>query len=192
MGSDDADAELVRASLDDPQRFAEVFARHHLAVWRYLARLGGRESADDLAGDVFVAAFAQRTRFDHRRGTVRAWLYGIATNLFRTNARSNARRRTAFGRTAAERTDAVSPIEAVEGALAGSQELERVRGMIGLLSEAHREVLVLVAWEGLSYEEVAVVLNVEVGTVRSRLARARGELRGLTAESDESAPRIRR
>jgi RNA polymerase sigma factor (sigma-70 family) len=190
VGSDDAD--LVGASVADPQRFGELFARHHVAVWRYLARLGGRDTADDLAGDVFVAAFAQRMRFDPSRGTVRAWLYGIATNLFRTHARSNARCRTAFGRAAAERSDAVSLIEAVDGAVAGDQELALVRRMIGLLSEAHREVLVLVAWEGLSYEEVALVLDVEIGTVRSRLARARADLRNLTAESGESASRTGR
>lgn len=190
MGADDGD--LMRASLADPQCFGELFARHHVAIWRYLARIGGRDSADDLAGDVFVAAFAQRMRFDHSRGTVRAWLYGIATNLHRTHARSSARRRTAVDRSAAERHEVESPTEAVEGALAGIQELERVRRLIALLSDAHREVLVLVAWEGLSYEEVALVLEVEIGTVRSRLARARTELRALTAQPGHSASRIGR
>jgi RNA polymerase sigma-70 factor (ECF subfamily) len=180
--STDDDAAIVRVSVSEPQRFGEIFRRHHLAVWRYLARLGGTAAADDLAGDVFVAAFTQRDRFDSARGSVRGWLYGIATNLFRNHARSATRRVRAFRRAAVEDRENVLSAEAAESALWSSQELDRVRRAVACLSEAHREVLVLVAWEGLSYEEVASVLKLEVGTVRSRLSRARSELRRLTGE----------
>lgn len=187
MSGDDSD--VVRSSLSQPQSFGAIFEGHHHDIWRYLARAGGRDAADDLAGEVFVIAFAQRGRYDASKGSVRGWLYGIARNLLRTYCRSKVRRTRALGRAAAQRSNAVPSTEAVEDALAGTQEVLRIRRAVMCLSEAHGEVLMLFVWEGLSYEEIAVVLSVEVGTVRSRLARARTALRCLTVEPEEPTDR---
>jgi hypothetical protein len=75
------DGDDIGASLGDPERFAVVFHRHFGAVHGFVARRLGREPADDLAGSVFVEAFAARDRYDRARADARPWLYGIATNL---------------------------------------------------------------------------------------------------------------
>lgn len=178
VGADD-DADAVAASLAQPERFGVVFDRYHAAIWAFLARHAGRDTADELAGDVFVTAFRNRQRYDPACGTVRAWLYGIAVNLQRTRWRSDARQARALERVAGGLTTAVTPIEAAEDDLDGRHRLERVRDAMECLSDPHREVLALFVWEQLSYEEIASALRVEVGTVRSRLARARNELRSF-------------
>lgn len=185
MGHDDA--AIVSASLGDPQRFAAIFDRHHHRIWRYLARLGGRECADELAGDVFVAAFAGRDRFDPERGTVQAWLYGIASNRFRTRGRRHARAFRAITRLAALQPPAESATDDVVDALTSATTYARVRAAMEELSDADREIIVLFAWEELSYEAIAGVLGVEVGTVRSRLSRARARLRELAGLNGESS-----
>lgn len=185
MGHDDAD--IVLASLGDPQRFEAIFDRHHQRMWRYLARLGGRECADELAGDVFLAAFAGRHRYDPDRGTVQAWLYGIASNQFRSRGRRHARAFRALSRLAALQPPAAETAsDEVVDALTSESTYARVRAAMSDLSDADHEIIVLFAWEGLSYDAIAAVLGVEVGTVRSRLSRARGRLRelaGLTGET---------
>ena len=178
VGADD-DADAVAASLSQPDCFGLLFDRYHAAIWAFLARHAGRDAADELAGDVFVAAFRNRHRYDPACGTVRAWLYGIAMNLQRSRWRSDARQARALDRVAGGVTVALTPIEEADDLLYGRQQLQRVANAIECLSEPHREVLTLFVWEQLSYDEIASALGVEVGTVRSRLARARNDLRSL-------------
>lgn len=173
------DSEALLASLQEPARFALIFELHHDAVWRFLARSGGQDFADEAAGDVFVNAFAHRERYDPAKGSVRAWLYGIATNLQRMHLRSDARRERAFERAAVQLTGSGMAFDRADEEVATSAELQRVNTALSLLSERHREILVLFVWEYLSYEEIAAALDIELGTVRSRLARARAELRKL-------------
>src|SRR5688572_1660860 len=98
LGMGSLDTTDVLASLHEPERFAAIFDRHHRVVWAYLARLGGREVADDLAGEVFVRAFACRRTYEPDKGGVRPWLYGIATNLWRGRMRSTVRGAAALRR----------------------------------------------------------------------------------------------
>jgi DNA-directed RNA polymerase specialized sigma24 family protein len=81
VSSPDGDARVIELSWDEPERFAAIFDRYFGKIHRYLARRVGVRAADDLAGEVFLAAFAQRKRYDITRGTAGPWLYGIATNL---------------------------------------------------------------------------------------------------------------
>jgi DNA-directed RNA polymerase specialized sigma24 family protein len=74
-GSFDA---ALAASVDEPGRFGELFDAFVPEIWRYLAFHQGKQVADELVSEVFVRAFARRATFDHRRGTARGWLYGIA------------------------------------------------------------------------------------------------------------------
>ncbi len=177
----DPTAVAVVASVEDPARFGEVFDRHYPLIWRYLARTVGPDVADDLAGDVFAAAFCARDRFDPTRGHVRSWLYGIAANRMRLAHRTDGRARRALSRFAREQvTD--DDISAVDDARWYADRIERVRNAMLDLDADEFEVLTLVAWEELSYREVAAALAIPVGTVRSRLHRARTRLRALVHE----------
>lgn len=179
------EAGTLRASLTDPERFGELFDRHHRVVWTYLARVAGRDLADELAADVFVVAFEHRASFDPSRGTFRSWLYGIATNLLRTRLRSERRGRRAFARAARQTDVSNDPIVLVDEANELVTTSRAVIDAIGALAQADRELLLLCVWEGLTYVEVADVLQVPVGTVRSRLSRVRVRLRELVASSGQ-------
>lgn len=187
-------ARAVVASVEDPTRFGEIFDRHHRVIWRYLARTVGTDRADDLTGDVFAAAFGARDRFDPTRGQVRAWLYGIAANHVRVANRSDGRARRAFGRVAAERSaadevSAVAEVSAVDEADWHADRIKRVRAAMLTLPEDELETLTLVVWEELSYREVAAALDIPIGTVRSRIARARTRLRDLVDHDLEPVTR---
>lgn len=178
------DAALLSASVARPELFEAIFDRHHFRVWAYLARRAGRDRADEIAGDVFVAAFAQRGRYDPSRGSVSAWLYGIASHRLRSQFRSDTRATRAFRRAAAQQVAEVGPD------VAGDAEdhraaLDRVVAALAKLPAGDREVITLYAWERLSYEEIAAALGIEIGTVRSRLSRARARLRELVPSSGE-------
>jgi RNA polymerase sigma-70 factor (ECF subfamily) len=179
-------SDAVVASVEHPHRFEVVFEQYHSVVYEYLARAAGRDRADEYAGDVFVAAFAARVRYDPELGTVRAWLIGIAANIHRTRARSNRRGRRAWGRIGGDREgDEDVGYEVVEERLDYRRQLAWVAEFLAELPGPDRDVLVLYAWAELTYAEIAQALGVEVGTVRSRLSRARGRLRELIAASGE-------
>lgn len=173
------DAEIVRRSIEEPDHFELIFDRYHSTMWTYLARNAGRGRADELAADVFVAAFSSRSSYDETKGPVRAWLYGIAANVLRTHLRSDARMRRAFGRAVRGVVASHRPIDAVDQSIVDRQLLERVAKGLRELSANEREVILLFAWEELSYDDIALALDIEVGTVRSRLSRARQRLRVL-------------
>lgn len=175
----ETDAAIVRASLGDAVRFGELFDRHHRVIWAYLARLAGIETADELAAEVFLVAFERRSTYDPERGQVRSWLYGIATNLLRTRQRSETRARRAFLRAAGARPLAIDQTEVVIEADDLADRFRQVRAAMADLGSGQRELLILHVWEGLSYDEIATALDLPIGTVRSRLSRARERLRRL-------------
>jgi RNA polymerase sigma factor (sigma-70 family) len=185
------DAAVVRASQRQPEEFETLFEQHHHVIWRYLARLGGRERADDLAGEVFLIAFTRRGCYDPELGSVRSWLYGIASNLLHTRLRSDWRRRRAFERAASQQVAAASSAEAADAHIVTRERLETVLRALARLSTADREIILLVAREHLSYEDVAAAMKIELGTVRSRLARARARLRELADPSGELSDDVR-
>jgi RNA polymerase sigma-70 factor (ECF subfamily) len=154
-------------------------------VYEYLARAVGPDRADEYAGDVFVSAFAARIRYDPELGSVRGWLFGIAANIRRTRARSEWRGRRAWDRVGGERDAQEGGFEVVEEGLDYGKRLAWVVDFLRELSDTDRDVLILYAWGELTYPEIAQAVGVEVGTVRSRLARARGRLRELIAASGE-------
>lgn len=172
------DAELIAASLTDPASFALIFDRHYDVIHRYLDRRLGRGLAEDLTAAVFLKAFEARHRFRPSGRSAAPWLYGIASNVLRRHARTELRRLRAYGRV--PRAEAVElDTGAVENRADAAAAAPRVYLALAALHESERTVLLLVAWADLSYEEVAVALDIPVGTVRSRLHRARGRLREL-------------
>jgi RNA polymerase sigma-70 factor (ECF subfamily) len=172
MGERGSDASCITESRRRPERFAVVFDRHFTAIHRYLARRAGREVADDLASLCFTVAFERRRSFDPRFGDARPWLYGIATNLLRDHWRSEER----VSATVARLRDDRSRSGRMDGAVVGGGDAELARALASL-DPGQRDVLLLYAWEELSYQEISVALSVPVGTVRSRLARARERVR---------------
>ncbi|WP_243719593.1 RNA polymerase sigma factor [Actinomadura sp. KC06] len=170
---DPSDAEVIVASRDDPERFSEIFDRYFVEIHRYVAsRLGG-PSADDVAAETFLTAFTLRHKYDAGRPQARAWLYGIATNLIRRHRRSETRAYRVTGRATAETDHADRVAEMVS-----AQRMQpRLAAVLAGLGAGDRDVLLLVAYGDLSYEEVAQALGIRAGTVGSRLNRARRKLR---------------
>jgi RNA polymerase sigma factor (sigma-70 family) len=180
----ESDAQVIAASQAHPLGFATVFDRHYDADHRYLARRVGPDLADDLAAETFTEAFDVRLRFDTTHPDARPWLFGIATNLLRHHYRSEARRLRAYARLdpPAAGDDGFGEIETrLDAQRAGPA----IAAALGRLSADERDVLLLLAWAGLRYEEIAVALRIPIGTVRSRLNRARGRLRELIGESGQ-------
>lgn len=169
--TDAADVRAILRSRSEPQAFAEIFERHHDSIRRYLVRRLG-DPGNDLAAEVFVRAYSARARFDPSQGTVRPWLFGIAANLIRRHRRDERRRLASLARIPAEprhdRDPASQPVAAGDRGLLFATLLR--------LSRGDRETLLLYAWGELSYAEIAAALDVPVGTVRSRIARARSRL----------------
>jgi RNA polymerase sigma factor (sigma-70 family) len=138
-----------------------------------------------MVGEVFRVAFERRESYDLDRPMARPWLYGIATNLLAKHRRREIRRLQATARLAAQRLDPADVAEGVSGALDASERWQRVAAAVNALPVVERDTLILHVWEGLGYQEIAAALDVPIGTVRSRLNRARGRLRELTDSRGE-------
>ncbi len=181
------DAEVIAASRDDPERLALIFRRHYRTVYRYVVSAVGRDDGPDVAAEVFVRAFAARYRFDPRFRSARPWLFGIAAHLVRDVYRARGRQGRALGRLGGR---AVPAVGFEDDAVARVDVWDRVGPigtLLGSLSPDQRDVVGLFALAGLSYEEIAQALGIPIGTVKSRLTRARRRLRNLIPPDDESS-----
>jgi RNA polymerase sigma factor (sigma-70 family) len=180
LGSLD-DAAIMERSARDPETFAVLYDRHAAALHRYVARRLGEGAADDIVAETFLAAFRKRSRFDPVAARdARPWLYGIASNLIGKHTRSEVRMLRAYARTGADPVltpSAVTPDDGVLARVDSSAAARELARALATLSAGDREVLLLIAWADLSYAEAATALAIPVGTVRSRLNRARGKLR---------------
>jgi RNA polymerase sigma-70 factor (ECF subfamily) len=173
------DAVDIAASLTTPSSFEAVFDRHFRLIHRYLARRVGTELADDLAATTFVEAFRARAGYDLDRHDARPWLYGIAANLIRTHRRHERRQLAAYARVIPEheaRDDHERVLDRIDAEAAIGRALVQ-------LDPDDRDTLLLFVWGDLSYAQVAEALGIPVGTVRSRLHRARANVRGLLSEA---------
>jgi RNA polymerase sigma factor (sigma-70 family) len=171
-GMTGSDASVIAASLEDPTAFMAIFERHFAAVVLYLRRRLAPSTADDLASDVFATAFSRRHAYDVSWPDARPWLYGIAANHLRNYRRAEERALEAHFRYQPAGA-AAGPLEQI---LSTSIEPETSRALLDL-SPADREVLLLFAWADLSYEQIALALALPIGTVKSRLNRARSAVR---------------
>ena len=156
-----SDEDALAASLAEPARFAVLFERHIDAVHRYLSFRIGPDIAEDLTAETFALAFAGRRRYQVDRGSVKAWLFGIATNLVRENLRDEKKRIKA---------SALSNEDlrlSTDGAVQVAERL-RLAAALASLKPEWRSVVLVVGIGGLSYEETAAALHIPIGTVRSR------------------------
>jgi RNA polymerase sigma-70 factor, ECF subfamily len=180
-----SDAKLIEQSLAEPEVFAVLFDRYAADIHHYAARRLGASAADDLVAETFLAAFRRRTSYDTSRSQARPWLYGIATTLIARQRRSEQRLYRALARTGVDPLPEPIADQVVRRVAAQGQQRRLAAALAGL-SPADREVLLLVAWGGLSYEEIAEAVAVPVGTVRSRLHRARRKVREALANAEQS------
>lgn len=188
------DATLIARSTREPEAFALLYDRHAAGLHRYVTRRLGTDLADDVVGETFLVAFRRRERYDMSRPEARPWLYGIAANLISRHHRSEQRAYRAWARTGADPVaHSFAPdTEAVEGRVTAQASGPALAAALRSLSQGDRHVLLLIAWADLSYEEVATALGIPLGTVRSRLNRARRKMRAalpgidpqLTPEGD--------
>jgi RNA polymerase sigma-70 factor (ECF subfamily) len=174
---------MARVAEEDERAFSELVRRYQARVMNLISRvLNDREASDDLAQEVFVRVFVHRRNY--RRGSkLSTWVFTIAANLAKNEIRRRVRRRNWFSLDAMQEAlgDSTSvladPTEAREKTLERQQAQQEIGRAIATIPEKYRLSLVLRDVEGLAYEEIAVVLGIPGGTVRSRINRARTMLK---------------
>lgn len=183
----DDDADVIRRSVSDPELFAILVRRHAPAIRRYLTRRIGWQAAEDVAAETFLVAFRQRAGYASAGHDSLPWLYGIATRLAHRYWRSETRQLKVLASTGldpvtepfTDRVDAAVTADAVKPRLA--QALSRLPG-------PQRDALLLLVWADLTYEQIAAATGVPLGTVQSRISRARRRLRQHLADLDQTTP----
>lgn len=165
---------------DDPAAFGELFERHADAVYNHcFRRTGSWSTAEDLTSAVFLDAWRRRREVTLTTESLLPWLLAVANNDVRNQQRALWRRRRLVAKLP---TAVAAPDPADEAAERVDDEraMQRILKVFRKLTADEQDVLALCVWAELSYADAAVALGVPVGTVRSRLARARQQLRKLT------------
>lgn len=186
-GSGLGDAEIVEASIRDPSRFGEIFDRYADDIVRYASARLGHDLAEDVTAETFLAAFRARGRYDLSRENARPWLYGIAIRQIGKHGRAERRYRQALSRVPTE-TVAADFGDRVADRVTSEQLRPRLVAVLSELSRQDRELLLLVAWTDLTYQEAALALGTSVSAVKSRLHRIRARTRQAL---DDAAPALR-
>jgi RNA polymerase sigma factor (sigma-70 family) len=176
------DSDVIEGSLLDPVVFGELFTRHAARLHRYVARRAGEVVADDVTSETFLIAFERRARFDLAREDAGPWLFGIATNLIHRHRIAEARTFRSLEQIAQLRTDA-DESGRIDDTIDAERQLAKLARQLRKMAAGDRECLLLYAWAEFSYDQIAESLNIPVGTVRSRLNRARRKLRRDSMEA---------
>jgi RNA polymerase sigma-70 factor (ECF subfamily) len=163
-----SDEELFRLMRKgNQQAFADLYERREPGLFRYAVYMCGSETiAEEVAHEVFIQLMNARMNFDDQRGTLEGWMFGVARNLVRAALRKSR---------------VEEPVDrAIEddilGGIISSEASELVRNAVRDLPARYREVVVLCDLEERSYEDASQLIGCPVGTVRSRLHRARALL----------------
>jgi RNA polymerase sigma-70 factor (ECF subfamily) len=165
---------LARAASGETEAFRIIFETHHAAMYRFAYRLtGALDAAEDVTQECFLRLM-RRPAFDHSRGSLRQYLYGIVRNLVRQHQQANGRE----VHWDEDADDDQSPaVTAPLDSMASVELTTVVQAAISVLPPLQREAIVLCEFEELSLGEAAAVVGADVGTVKSRLHRAREGLR---------------
>jgi RNA polymerase sigma-70 factor, ECF subfamily len=153
----------------DAAAFAELYERREAGLYRYALHMtGSSAAAQEITHDVFLQLMSAGSRFDASRGTVEGWMYGVARNLVRVFRRKGS---------------VEAPVDQlfeddILGDLIDGETMTALHAAIRELPDHYREAVVLCDLEERNYDEVALIMGCPVGTVRSRLHRARGILAG--------------
>lgn len=168
-----------RAAAGETEAFGEIFERHAGTVYNYcFRRTGDWSQAEELTAIVFLEAWRRRAQVQLERDEAIPWLLGVATNVLRNLRRSQRRHRAALERLPRERAEDFAG--EVDARLDDERQMRAALRLLRKLPRADQDVLALCVWEELTYEQAALALGVPVGTVRSRLSRARARLRELS------------
>ncbi|MCQ1951916.1 RNA polymerase sigma factor [Arthrobacter jinronghuae] len=170
------DKEIVERSRSGPTIFGELYDRHAPDIYRYAARRAGDFAAEDVMAETFLIAFERRADFEGPSEAVRPWLFGIATNLLRRHHRAEARMLRALARNDG-RGHSADGLEEVDAKVDSEGDRSRIGAALHALTPIDREAILLYAWADLTYEGIATATGVPIGTVRSRINRARRKLR---------------
>jgi len=180
--SADDDELWLRARRGEAEAFGALFERHAQAIYNFCFRRTAEWSAaEDLTSIVFLEAWRRREK-ELPPGMVRAWLFGVANFVVRNRRRTELRHRRAVARLPRE-SPTPDFVADVEDRLADESRMAVLLDQVRTLPSRDRDVLALCVWSGLTYDEAAIALGVPVGTVRSRLSRARSRLRELARTS---------
>ena len=181
-----SDRELVeQLRSGSAQALGELFDRYADRIYTYcFRRTASWAVAEDATSSVFLEAWRAHDRAAAYDDAALPWLYGIATNVCRNLGRSERRHLAAVGRLPRP-TEGPDHAEEIDQRVDSERAMARVVAELADLPERDREVIALVVWSGLTYEEAAEALGVPVGTVRSRLARARARLGSAVWTGDE-------
>ena len=186
-GTEVSDDELVdRLRSGDPEALAVLFDEHADRIYNFCFRRTASWSlAEDAMSAVFLEVWRIRDRATTHDGAVLPWLYGVATNVCR-NASRGHRRQLALAARLPDAAPSLDHADEVAGRVDDERRMARLVVAMRQLSPRDQQVLTLVAWDGLTYEQAAAALDLPVGTVRSRLARSRERLTELLASPDPS------
>lgn len=170
------DNEVIERSIREPAVFESLYSRHATSVYRYAAQRLGDHAAEDVMAETFLVAFERRSAYDVTVQNARPWLLGIATRLMRKHVRLEA---TAWKGVSADLAAQIVPdfIEQAGARIDAQRLARRLKKALRRLSKADRDTLLLYAWGDLDYASIALAMQVPIGTVRSRLNRARRHLR---------------
>jgi RNA polymerase sigma factor (sigma-70 family) len=188
--SESDEALLARAVQGDSAAFGHLFRAHADAVYSYcFHRLGAWSTAEDATSIVFLEAWRCRAKAVAVSGSLRPWLFGVATNVMRNQRRSARRYDAALYRLPPSRAEP-DHADRVAEQLDGERQMRQLIIELMKLNRGIREAFILVALEELSYAEAAVALGIRVGTVRSRVARARAHLKEIDTSIEGSSNSI--
>jgi RNA polymerase sigma factor (sigma-70 family) len=162
----------------DTDAFGDLFERHARVIHSYcFRRTGDWSAAEDLVSVVFLEVWRRRNK-ELSEGKVLPWLFGVATNVVRNHRRARTRYAAALRRVPEPRPQPDFSSE-VDARIDDERRMKPLLELVSRLPKREQDVFTLAAWFDLSYEDIAVALGVRVGTVRSRLSRARKRLREL-------------
>lgn len=168
----------ARIRLGDQAAFSQLFDEYAKAVYNHAFRLTANwPEAEDVVALTFLEAWRLRGRIDAEGGSLRPWLLGIATNVARNTRRAARRHDDALARMP-RGGSAPDFADEVVGRIDDAERLSAIKQAYGRLRKQEQDVFALCVWAGLDYAEAAEALGVPVGTVRSRLSRARKKLAG--------------
>ena len=175
-----SDADLIEASGVDPSSFGMLFDRHLDRIYAYVVRRVGPTLAEELTAETFANAFEQRDRFIPVHDDAGPWLYGIATNLIHKAWRAERRQLSAYRKASAISTALGDDFADTDERVDAERAAAHLVTALASLSPGDRDALLLFVWEQLTYDDIAVALSIPVGTVASRISRARRQLQAAS------------